>query len=456
MGGRDEHDEADAGFGESSRYAAHLDRGWALLDKGELSAARTSVQHAQDVRPDDPDAALLLGAIALAEGNANEALRCYDRAIELDADYLEPYAAAAAVCLYDLDDPSRGLRYAGEAIDLEDLAPFELLDLQLIAAECELAGEDLAGARERLTAIGEGPVLDAALELASSGAELAETEDDEAKSAAWEFLALDAEGELLEDEERIDRGQRVVGFALRLCQLRLDAELLEPALVLLRRLAQWFSREPEVFALLAEAEFRAGAVAESSRAGVRTLELDAEIPLPEWVPSPAVLHRRVVGVLAHCGEPRLAALVDREPTPTIHVRDLPPPELVLEGVSPRVAVLALASRGPEAASSSRSSPELGALEITTLTGLAIYRKNLARFARDADALDAELRFGVLEELAQFFGFSAKARRALGLDDDGPPRPSPVAPDSRADASDEHARIDTKPRRRAAPRKRKGD
>jgi tetratricopeptide (TPR) repeat protein len=454
MGGRDEHDEADAGFGESSRYAAHLDRGWALLDKGELSAARTSVQHAQDVRPDDPDAALLLGAIALAEGNATEALRCYDRAIELDADYLEPYAAAAAVCLYDLDDPARGLRYAGEAIDLEDLAPFELLDLQLIAAECELAGDDLAGARDRLTAIGEGPVLEAALELASSGAELADTEDDEAKSAAWEFLALDAEGELLEDEERIDRGQRVVGFALRLCQLRLDAEMLEPARLLLRKLAAWFSREPEVFALLAEAEFRAGAVAESSRAGVRTLELDAEIPLPDWVPSPAVLHRRVVGVLAHCGEPRLAALVDREPTPTIHVRDLPPPELVLEGVSPRVAVLALASRGPELAS--RASELSNTPEITTLTGLAIYRKNLARFARDADALDAELRFGVIEELAQFFALSAKARRALGLDDDGPSRPTPVAPDSRADASDEHARIDTKPRRRAAPRKRKGD
>ncbi len=447
MGGRGEEDEADGGFGESSRYAAHLDRGWALLDKGELVAARTSVQHAQDVRPDDPDAAVLLGAIALAEGNAAEALRCYDRAIELDAEYLEPYAAAAAVCLYDLDDPARGLRYAGEAIDLEDLAPFELLDLQLIAAECELAGDDLTGARERLAAIGEGPVLEAALELASTGAELPEGDDDEARTAAWEFLALDPEGELLEDEERIDRGQRVLGFALRMCQLRLDAELLEPARTLLRRLAQWFPREPEVLALLAEAEYRMGAVAEASRAGVRTLELDAEVQLPEWVPSPAVLHRRVVGVLAHCGDSRLAALVDRQPTPTISVRDQPPPELVLEGVSPRVAVLALAARGPEG----------GTSDAPVLTGLAIYRKNLARFARDADALDAELRFGVLEELASFFGLSAKARRALGLEDDGPPPPrATIDPDTRADSSDEHARMDSKPRRRAVPRKRKGD
>src|SRR5690349_11060990 len=126
MNGRDAEETEDAGYGETSRYAAHLDRGWALLDRGDLAAARTSVQHAQDVRPDDPDAAVLLGAIALAEGNAQDSLRCYDRAIEMDGEYLEPYAAAAAVCLYELDDPARALRYVSDALELEDLAPFEL------------------------------------------------------------------------------------------------------------------------------------------------------------------------------------------------------------------------------------------------------------------------------------------------------------------------------------------
>jgi tetratricopeptide (TPR) repeat protein len=102
----DSEDLDDAGFGETSRYAAHLDRGWSLLDRAEFEAARQSATHAQRLRPDAPDAAVLLGAIALAEGDAGESLRCYDQAIELDPDYFEPYAAAAQVALFDLGDPA--------------------------------------------------------------------------------------------------------------------------------------------------------------------------------------------------------------------------------------------------------------------------------------------------------------------------------------------------------------
>jgi len=435
MSGRDEQDAPDAGFGESSRYAAHLDRGWALLDKGELEAARTSVQHAQDVRPDDPDAALLLGAIALAEGDAPEALRCYDRAIELDGDYLEPYAAAAAVCLYDLDDAVRGLRYASEALEIDDLAPLELIDLQLIAAECELVGEDVRGAHERLAELPETAVLEAGLELASTGAEPS-ADDDPARLAAHEFLSLDAEGELLEEDERTERGQRAVGLALRLGQAWMDSRHENEAHALLRKLVEWFPRDPEAWSLVAELEFRRGQLGESARAACKTLELDAEIPLPEFVPTPAVVHRRIVGTLAHCGEPKLAALVEGDRSPTILVRDLPPAEMLLEGTSPRIAVLATASRDPEGEIDGPAS----------LTGLVVYRKNLAKFVRDADGFDEELRYAVLEELAMFFGLSAKSRRNLGLDPSLAPEPV---------SRGEESLIDAKPRRRkASPRKRK--
>lgn len=434
MSGRDEPDAPDAGFGESSRYAAHLDRGWALLDRGDLEAARTSVQHAQGVRPDDPDAALLLGAIALAEGNAGEALRCYDRAIELDPDYLEPYAAAAAVCLYDLDDAVRGLRYAAEALEVEDLAPLELIDLNLLAAECELVGDDIRGAHERLAALPDTSVLEATLELASTGAE---PDDDPGRLAAHEFLTLDGEGEPLEDEERIERGQRALGLALRLCQLRMDARLEQPAHDLLVKIVEWFPRDPEAWSLLAELEFRRKAFDAAARAGCKTLALDAELPVPEFVPTPAVVHRRIVGTLSHCGEPKLAALVDRDLAPNILVRELPPVELVLEGTSPRVAVIITAARDPDPDAPVESAP--------VLTGLVVYRKNLARFVRDADGFDEELRYAVLDELALFFGLSARSRRNLGLDPG--PAPEPVRGDE--------SLIDAKPRRRkAATRKRK--
>ena len=176
-------------------------------------------------------------------------------------------------------------------------------------------------------------------------------------------------------------------------------------------------------------------MAESARAAVKTLELDTEAALPDFVPSPAVVHRRIVGTLAHCGEPILAALVEGDRAPAILVRDLPPVELLLEGTSPRIAVIATASRDPEAEVDGPVS----------LTGLVVYRKNLARFVRDADGFDEELRYSVLEELAMFFGLPARGRRNLGLDPSLAPEPV------RGDES----LIDAKPRRRkSAARKRK--
>ncbi len=443
MSAPDEQDAPDAGFGEASRYAAHIDRGWALLDKGELSAARTSVAHAQDVRPDEPDAALLLGAIALGEGNANEALRCYERAIELDPEYLEPYAAAAAVCLYDLDEPLRGLRYVSDALELEELAPLEALDLNLLAAECELASDDVIGARDRLRELGGMDVLHLALELRSSGAEpggddaASKIGDATTRAAAWEFLAFDPEGEPLEDEERAERGQRAIALALRAAQLWIDADLVEPARTLLRRVVGWFPRDAEAWSLLAEVEFRTGAPLEAARAGLRTVELDAEVPLPDWTPSAAVVHRRVVGTISSCGDPLLASLMDGPGAPAILVRDLPPSELVLEGVSPRVTVIATASRGADGPGA----------EPPELTGLAVYRKNIARLVRDADACDDELRLCVLEELAGFFALPTRARRNLGLD--------PIEAPMRAlpDRADDTL-VESKPPRRKGPRKRK--
>ncbi|MEX1361868.1 MAG: hypothetical protein AB1Z98_02010, partial [Nannocystaceae bacterium] len=72
MKGREAEEAEDFGFGEASRYAAHLDRGWAMLDRGDPAAARTSAEHAQEARPSDPDAAVLLGAVALAQSDPEE------------------------------------------------------------------------------------------------------------------------------------------------------------------------------------------------------------------------------------------------------------------------------------------------------------------------------------------------------------------------------------------------
>ena len=410
MAGRDGEDIPDAGYGESSRYAAHLDRGWALLDRGDLAAARTSVQHAEEVRPDDPDAAVLMGAIALAEGNPEESLRCYERALELDPEYLEPYLAASQVCLYDLDDPPRALRYCGEALDLEGISPFEALELNLIAAESELSLGSDAAARARLVALPETSELSMALALAARGESAASNAD---QDAVLSFLTEDHDGEPLEDEERVERVSRLVQLALRLARLRVDAGDPEGGLAQLERVIELFPNEADAWYLLGEAAQRCGEAARGAEAGLRTLELDGALDLPRWTPSPAVLQRRVVQILKSAPVSALADLVMGERALPILVSDQPPVELVAEGLDPRVVVVALAGRGPS---------EPGEEPNLVLTGIAVYRKNLVRFAHEDAQLQAELRMSLFEELAAFLQLSAEARHELGL----PPAPAPAA------------------------------
>jgi tetratricopeptide (TPR) repeat protein len=356
MKGRDaDGSDDDFGFGEASRYAAHLDRGWAMLDRGDHAAARTSAEHAQEARPDDPDAAILLGAVSLAENDPEEGLRWYERAIELDPEYLEPYTAAAQVCLYDLDDPARGLRYCNDALELEVLGPFDRLDVHLAAAECELAMSLPTEARRRLATLDEEPVLMSTLQLGARP-ELLETRDadgdgepdpDDEKAVASAYLQRDGE-EDLDEEERVERIGRALQLAFRLARMRLDLGEADAATQTLTELLRWYPGEPDAWSLASEAHFRANRLPEACVAAIKTLELDHELEVPEWVPSFALVHRRVVQLLKESPEPTIGALVDTGRPITVMVRDAPAPELVMEGVDPRVGVLALAGRpGPE-------------------------------------------------------------------------------------------------------------
>lgn len=426
MKGRDESQE-DFGYGEGSRYAAHLDRGWSMLDRGDHQAARKAAEHAQTARPDDPDAAVLLGAIALAEGDGAESLRCYERAMELDPEYLEPYAAAAQVCLLDLDDPPRALRYCDDALEIEGLSPFELLDVQLLAAECELAGDRVEAARARLETIDEG-ALQAALELLAADDD--EDADDDLeidlgtdRGAALAFLRTDPDGEPLDDDDRAERTGRVLSLGLRLGRLRLDVDDGPRASRGIAAIAERFSGEPDAWHLWSEAAHRTGDLAAAAVAGLRTLELDAETGLPDWVPSPAIVHRRALRVLSESGDREVAALVAGSVPIAILVREQPPAELVLEGVDPRIGALTLAGRA-------------GGDEPPQLLGLAIYRSNLARFARDAEQFEQELRLSVLDEVTAFLGLSDARRDDLGLPplpavlrEPPPPPPPPPAEDA---------------------------
>jgi len=141
-------------------------------------------------------------------------------------------------------------------------------------------------------------------------------------------------------------------------------------------------------------------------AALRVYRVDAQNQAPKWLPSPAQVHRKVVHILSSCTDESLRELGQRRAALVLLVHDVPSLELVLEGVDPRVPTIALATRGNHHDYEEDRAPEL--------TGLAVYRRNLMRLARGAEQFDQELRFAVLEELANFFQLGDSRRAALGL------------------------------------------
>jgi tetratricopeptide (TPR) repeat protein len=385
-------DTEDDGFGETSRYTAHLDRGWSLLDRGDLQQARNSAHQAHRLRSDVPDAAMLMAAISLAEGEPDSALDWYEKAIEVDGEYVEAQLAAAQVLLYDLDDPRRAIERAEQARELDEATAIDRLDLGLLELEALVSLERIDEARSGLVGLSDLGLLEELLDPQTG------------RERAVELLGtLGWSGDPGEIDDNEVPFARHVQLAVRIAQLHVDLGQPREALPWLRALLHRLEHDPELWYLFNEAAFLAGEPAAAAHAALQVLRLDAELAVPEWAPEPIAVHRRVVDLLSGCRDGELARLANNLEF-VVFVNDRTPPELVLEGVDPRVRVLALAARGMT-------------MDSPALTGVAVYRRNLLRFVPDADAFDQELEFALFDELAVFFGFDDARRERLGL----PPR-----------------------------------
>lgn len=430
MAGQD--DIEDDGFGETSRYTAHLDRGWSLLDRGDLTQARNSAHQAHRLRPEVPDAAMLMAAIALAEGEPDSALDWYEKAIEIDGEYVEAQLAAAQVLLYDLDDPARAIERAEQARELDEATPLDRLDLGLLELEALVSLGQHEQAQARLAVLPNLGVIEELFDAQTTRERSAEL----LGSLGW----LGDPSEL--DDVDLPFG-RHVQIAVRVAQLHIDLGHPSDALPWLRGLVNRLEHDPELWYLFNEAAFLAGDPVAAAHAALQVLRLDSETELPDWAPEPIAVHQRVVELLLGCSDPELARLVSPEssesilpgrefsdsarPTPpgreffestrpsrefVVFINDRTPPELVLEGVDPRVRVLALAARSM--ALDPEGEPKFDA---PSLTGVAVYRRNLIRFARDAETFEQELEFALFDELAAFLGLDDARRERLNL----PPR-----------------------------------
>ena len=72
------------------QLSAHLDRGWDLVQRGDLKGARASARRALETEKESPEAHNLLGFVAAQEGDSEEALEHYRQAMALDDGYIDP------------------------------------------------------------------------------------------------------------------------------------------------------------------------------------------------------------------------------------------------------------------------------------------------------------------------------------------------------------------------------
>ncbi len=141
---------------EMDVITAHLDRGWELLAKGELEAAKLSAAHILKVDPDSPEGFTLLGAITLADGDPQEAMEHLRHAIDLEPDYLDGILYTAEVALHAVQDHEYTLQLCEDA---EEVArePEDLLDLCLLRMEARIARHEMRDARTAATQLADPP-----------------------------------------------------------------------------------------------------------------------------------------------------------------------------------------------------------------------------------------------------------------------------------------------------------
>jgi predicted Zn-dependent protease with MMP-like domain len=334
---------------------AHLDRGWDLLKKNALRDAEHSAQEALALEPESPEAMTLLGAVAAADGDEEEALEQYRRAMEADPDYVAPLLFAAEILLGPEGDPDEALRLIDTALETAEEED-EYLDALLLKAEALVAfGDADEEARDVLAELPPVGLPDPELHLRAArcfldlgmlddadhhfGAVVSALPDD---ADAWHGLGLTR-------EERGDEAGKIEAF-LKVRRLDLAAPRAP------------FGVSEDEFVQIAEAVL-------------------AELP------------KKVRALLANV--PLLAV-------------DYPDEAAVSEGFDPRALGVFSGSPLPE-------KHHVQGASTADLNTIQLFQRNIERLCRDREDVHEEIRITVLHETGHFFGLTEADMERLGLD-----------------------------------------
>ena len=170
----------------------------------------------------------------------------------------------------------------------------------------------------------------------------------------------------------------------------------------------YFAEAVEIDPDMADAQYGLGLAhglsgnrAEQVRCFLRTLALDESESPPPWSLSEDDFADLAEDALAELPE---AAVVRLENVPVL-IEPAPAPELVADGVDPRLLGLFAGIPLPE--KSTEGQP-------AELDSIHLYQRNLERACRSPEELRAEIRITVLHETAHFFGLDDDDLDGMGL------------------------------------------
>ncbi len=333
--------------------SAHLDRGWDLLKGNDLAAARISAEAAMTLSPESPDALTLLGAVAGAAGDEDEALDLYRQAAAADPTYVSPLLYQAEILILSREEYDEGLDLLEQALELSEDED-EYLDALILKAEGLVAKGDAAEqAAEALEELPPVQFPDADLHLRVARCFLDLQKDDQAEEHYRKALELDPA-----------LGDAYHGLGL-VYEAREDHRAMVKA---------WLK--------------------------ARELDLDEE-PLP-WAVDPEEFERIAEEALEELPE-RIRKLLENVP---IVAADYPAVEIVAEGNDPRMMGFFSGVPYPEKSNISDQAPHLDCV--------FLYQKNIERMSRDRDEVAREIRITLLHETGHFFGLSEEELEEMGL------------------------------------------
>jgi predicted Zn-dependent protease with MMP-like domain/Tfp pilus assembly protein PilF len=339
-----------------SHQRDRIERGWQLLEAGDLPGAEAALRRAQRGDPDDADVLCLAGAIASARGEIDAALDLLARAADADPEDPHPLLQAGELELYSRGDAVAAIALAGRALELTE-EDEERADVLLLRAEAEL---QLADEKQALAAAAATVALIEELTIADP-------------------VLLTRTAQMYLDLDRWDDAEHSFLAAIEEDPSQADAH---------HGLGLVYERRGDREAMV--------------RAWADTRRLDELAPPPPWhlsVDEFEQVAEEAMGELP----PEVLSRLENVP---ILIDDLPAAHLIEEGYDPRL--LGLFSGVPLPGKSHVTN------QVAVIDAVHLYQKNLERESADREQLIEEIRITVLHETAHFFGLEDDDLEHLGL------------------------------------------